>query len=401
MGDFNAHHTWWSAQPDMESEARQHTRVPSNAIAQWLESHRFQLHNKPRVFTRFPVQRGTTSTGKEYMPAVLDLALSRGPIGAAVMSWGIDDSTDSDHRSITLHLSLPEMATVEPVYFRDWRSADWAAFDTHVSRLDLDRLSVPVVTKILLEAIEAAAPLKVRKPGKKFALWWTPELGRLQARVKAARRRARRLHIELTLVKRSECPEWAAYDSLQVQWKKAVSHARSQYIEATLASADHQSIWRILKRHQAHRPALPKIDGAEDFEGKCAALRTALFPPTADAAPEPLRDGFVQGTADLRDERQPVTRAEIDRVIARLHACTTVPQSAPTKSATKSSNAYTSACQQLCRAYSPPSSTPAPTPWSGKPRTAWSSPSPARVRTPPPILIGPSPSSPALVRSSR
>jgi hypothetical protein len=124
MADFNSHHPWWSAQHDMESEARQHARAPSDAIAHWLESHLFQLHNTPGVFTRFPFQKGTTRTGKEYMPAVLDLTLSRGPIGAAVTSWGIDDSTDSDHRSITLHLSLPDTAAMEPAYFRDRRAAD-------------------------------------------------------------------------------------------------------------------------------------------------------------------------------------------------------------------------------------------------------------------------------------
>jgi hypothetical protein len=185
--------------------------------------------------------------------------------------------------------------------------------------LDLDHLSVPLVTKALLEAIEAAAPLKVRKPGKKFAPWWTPELGRLQTRVNAARRRTRSLHSELRLVKWSECPVWTAYDSLQRQWKAAVSHARSQYIASTLAAVDQQSVWRILKRHQAHRRALPAIDGAEDFEGKCAAFRAALFPPATAAAPEPLHDGFIRGTADLRDEYRPVIRADVDRVIARLH----------------------------------------------------------------------------------
>jgi hypothetical protein len=277
-----------------------------------------RLHNTPGVFTRFPFQRGTTPTGREYTPAVLDLALSRGPVGSAVTTWGIDDSfqVDSDHQGITLHLSFEGAAgAAQPVYFRDWRTANWTAFDERVSRLDLNNLSVTWVTTTMLEAIEAAAP----KPGRKFAPWWTLELDRLQTRVKAARRRARGFHSELKITKRSECPVWATYDSLQKQWKEAVAQARSQYIAFTLASADHQSVWRVLKRHQAHRCALPMIDGADEFEGKCAAFRAALFPPAAAATPEPLRDEFVRGTADLRGERRPVTRAEIDRVLARLN----------------------------------------------------------------------------------
>jgi hypothetical protein len=253
LGDFNAHQLWWSAQHDLDSQSRRHGRAHSDSIAAWLTDHHFRLHNTLGVFTRFPFQRGTTLTGREYTPAVLDLALSRGPVGSAVTTWGIDDSFDLDHRDITLYLSFEDATeAAQPVYFRDWRTADWLAFDEHISRLDpdhLDHLSVPTVTQTLLEAIEAAAPLKVRRPGKKFAPWWTPELGQFQARVKAARRRTRGLHSDLKLVKRSECPIWAAYDSIHQKWKTAVSHVRSQYVASTLASVDHQSVWRVLKRH--------------------------------------------------------------------------------------------------------------------------------------------------------
>jgi endonuclease/exonuclease/phosphatase family metal-dependent hydrolase len=137
MGDFNAHHPWWSAQHDMDSEARQHMRTPSDSIAHWLQNHHFQLHNTPGVFTRCPFQKGTTSMGREYMPAVLDLAFSRGPIERTVTTWGIDDSPDSDHRGITLHLSLPNAEGAIPIRYRDWKAADWTVFEAHISRLDL------------------------------------------------------------------------------------------------------------------------------------------------------------------------------------------------------------------------------------------------------------------------
>jgi ribonuclease HI len=319
MGDFNAHHPWWSAEQGVDSESRQRGRAASDAIAAWLQDHRFRLHNTPGVLTRFPMQRGTTLTGREYTPAVLDLALSRGPIEEAVISWGIDDSADSDHRGITLHLSFDaDVEPVKPSSFRDWRSADWDVFDEHISRLDMGELSVPTVTKALLEAIEAAAPLKIRRPGKKYVPWWTPELARLQHRVKSARRRARdSMAPTAGLVKRAESPLWAAYDALNAAWKKAFTQARSKYAADMLATVNQQNVWRVLKRHLAHRRATPTIDGADDFEGKCAAFRGALFP--ANDAPERLQDGLVQGTADLRGEWRPVSRTEVDRVVARLH----------------------------------------------------------------------------------
>jgi hypothetical protein len=316
MGDFNAHHPWWSAQNNMHSESRQHTRVPSNAIAQWLESHRFQLHNTPGVFIRFPFQRGTTSTGRKYMPAVLDLALTRGPIGAAVTSWGIDDSADSDHRGITLHLGLPRAEDEKPTRYRDWKADDWSIFEAHISRLDLT--TVPAVTKAMVEAVEAAVPVRTRRPGKINAPWWSPGLAWLQSRVKTARRRAREATAPKEgFVKWSDSPLWAAYDSPQAQWKSAVARARSEYVANKLAAVDQQNVWRILKRHQAHRRALPTIDGAEDFQGKCSAFRDALFPATG--TPDPLAEGFIHGKAGLRDERRPVTRAEVDRAVAGLH----------------------------------------------------------------------------------
>jgi ribonuclease HI len=318
MGDFNAHHPWWSAQHDMDSESRQHTRPPSNAIVQWLGSHCFQLHNTPGVFTRFPFQRGTTSTGREYMPAVLDLALSRGPIGEAVTSWGIDDSSDSDHRAITLHLSLPGTAETTPIRYRDWKAADWAVFEAHISRTDLSTPSVPTVTKAMVEAVEAAVPVRTRRPGKVHAPWWTPGLAWLQIRVKTARRQARNATAPKEgFVKRSDCPLWAAYDSLQAQWRTAVAGARSEYAATKLAAVDPQNVWRVLKRRQAHRRALPTIDGADDLESKCSAFRTALFPTME--TPAPLEEGFVHGTAVLRGERRPGTRAEVDRAVAGLH----------------------------------------------------------------------------------
>jgi hypothetical protein len=295
MGDFNAHHPWWSARHDMDSEARRVGRAHSDAIVEWLEQHRFRLHNTPGVLTRFPMQRGTTRTGKEYTPAVLDLAFSRGPIERTVTTLGIDDTPDSDHRGITLHLCIDAENPMELASYRDWRTTDWNVFDEHVSRLDLDNLSVATVTKAMVDAIKAVAPLKTRRPGKKCVPWWSPELARLQHRVKAARRRARDAMAPTAagLVKRSKSPLWAAYDSLQAEWRKTFTQARTTYTADKLASVNQQNVWSVLKRHLAHRRAMPTIDNADDFEGKCAAFRDAVFPANVDT-PEALQEGFIR-----------------------------------------------------------------------------------------------------------
>jgi hypothetical protein len=170
----------------------------------------------------------------------------------------------------------------------------------------------------MVEALEAAVPVRIRRPGKRNTPWWTPGLAWLQSRVKTARCRARDATAPKEgFIKRSDSPLWAAYDSLQAQWKAAVARARSEYAADKLAAVNHQTVWQVLKRHQAHRTAIPTIDGADDFEGKCSAFCDALFP--AMVAPVPLAEGFISGTANLRNERCPVTRAEVDRVVAGLH----------------------------------------------------------------------------------
>jgi hypothetical protein len=96
-----------------------------------------------------------------------------------------------------------------------------------------------------------------------------------------------------------------------------LAQAQNDYNARRLAETDHRNVWRMPKRHKAHRRPVPPIDGADDFQGKCRAFRSALFPP-ADVSPNTLPQSFVSSKADLRDDFHPVSRAKIDEVVARL-----------------------------------------------------------------------------------
>jgi hypothetical protein len=77
-----------------------------------------------------------------------------------------------------------------------------------------------------------------------------------------------------------------------------LAQARNDYNARRLAKTDHRNVWRTLKRHKAHRRPVPPIDGADHFQGKCTAFRSALFP-SADTSPDTLPQGFVSSKADL------------------------------------------------------------------------------------------------------
>jgi hypothetical protein len=98
-----------------------------------------------------------------------------------------------------------------------------------------------------------------------------------------------------------------------------VARARDDYNARRLAETDHRNVWRTIKHHHAHRRPIPPIDGAEDFQKKYDAFRNALFPPADATTPGALPPDLVSSKADLRDEFHPVSRAEVDRVIARLN----------------------------------------------------------------------------------
>jgi hypothetical protein len=309
LGDLNAHHPWWSAERDLDSAARRKSSRESNVLAAWLEQHHFTLHNEPGIPTHFPDRIGDSKA----VPSVIDLALSRGAIRDRVTSWAIDEAPPSDHRTIALYLDVGTPAAAAPIQYRDWRSADWRLFDDHIRGLDLDNLepsgAISAISRGISDAVDAAVPLRTRRT-KPRVPWWHPDLDRISIKVKRAKRRIRDNPNPST-------EERALFHSLDKQWRCMVARARDDFHARRLAETDHRNVWRTIKHHHAHRRPIPPIDGAEDFQEKCNAFRNALFPP-ADT-PEALPPDFVYSKDDLRDEFRAVSRAEVDRVIARLN----------------------------------------------------------------------------------
>jgi hypothetical protein len=97
-----------------------------------------------------------------------------------------------------------------------------------------------------------------------------------------------------------------------------LAQARHSHNARRLAEIDRRNVWMTLKQRQAHRRPIPPIDGAKDFQPKCNAFRTALFPP-AEVPPDAPPSDFVSSKADLCEQFYPVSRGEIDHVIARLN----------------------------------------------------------------------------------
>jgi hypothetical protein len=219
------------------------------------------------------------------------------------------------HMSIPVTLDLKSITTQAPACFQDWRNTDWNLFDSHLrNNVDPEALepssAIKVISRAISGAIDAAVPMRTRR-SKPRVPWWYPELDRMSIRIKRAKRRMRS-------TPNPPADARARFNSLDTQWRRMISQARDDYHARQLAETDHHNVWRTIKRHNAHRRPIPPIDGAEDFEDKCNAFRDTLFP-SEDATPDALPPDFVSSTADLRDEFHPVSRAEIDHVVARLN----------------------------------------------------------------------------------
>jgi hypothetical protein len=171
MGDLNGHHSWW--QGPLPQTAR--TFHASHTIAKWLEAHNFNLQNEPAIPTHHPRNGG--------QPSTIDLCFSRGSVIHSILSLAVDHDTTSDHRAVTITISLP--TTVTPTTPRRcWRKADWGRFDNriHTARMDLSQLhgvddtlrAITNITKLIHQAVDEAVPLK--KSWQTEAPWWNHNL---------------------------------------------------------------------------------------------------------------------------------------------------------------------------------------------------------------------------------
>jgi ribonuclease HI len=309
LGDLNAHHPWWSAQRDLDSAARRKSSRESNVLAAWLEQHHFTLHNQPGIPTHFPDRIGDSTA----VPSVIDLALSRGAIRDRVTSWAIDEAPPSDHRTIALYLDVGTPAAADPIQYQDWRSADWRLFDDHIRRLDIDNLepsnAISAISQGISDAVAAAVPLRTRRTDPRVP-WWHPDLERISIKVKRAKRRIR------------DNPNPSA-GSLPLPGQAMVLHGCTCQGRLSRAQTRRDRPSQGLEDNQAspcpspparyRQLTVPRTSRRNAMPSGMRCSRP-LIPP-----PEVLPPDFVCSKADIRDEFHAVSRAEVDRVIARLN----------------------------------------------------------------------------------
>ena len=101
-----------------------------------------------------------------------------------------------------------------------------------------------------------------------------------------------------------------------MRWKKSIATAKRIYWDKQLTESTSTSIWKTIRNHNTHLQPLPPLDGESTFDGKCSALRQALFPIKPD--PPDIPQSFVESKANISQQFEPVTVREVDKVIAQL-----------------------------------------------------------------------------------
>jgi len=310
MGDLNAHHPWWQgllAQTLRTSQA-------SHTVANWLEDNNFYLQNQPETPTHHPRNGG--------QPSTIDLCLFRGSVTQSILTLAVDHETTSDHSAISISLSLP--LTVAPTAPRRcWRKADWGKFDDTVKSagMDLSNLqgtndtlrAISNITKLIHQAVDEAVPLKGSR--KMEAPWWNHSLTLARQSVKRADRRARLQ------------PSDASRKDSQYKrhkWSTMVRNAKTAYRIHQLEAASTRTVWKTIRHHNTHHRPIPPLEGRSDFQGKCDALRTALFPEIDTEDWTPLPPNLLTSRKDLRHHTRDVTANEIQLAISHLKYGTSV-----------------------------------------------------------------------------
>jgi hypothetical protein len=307
LGDFNAHHAWWCGSGAINDSQMRGTKTASNTIADWLEEHSFQLHNTPGELTHFP-RNGMS-------PSTIDLSFSAGPISSQILAWGINHDTTSDHATCFLQLDLQVPG---PVPRRAWSKANWTAFTQSLqdAGMDLSNLSdtedtlraASNISTIIDQALDIAVLLFTPHPRK--ALWWNPALNRTRKKLINLQRKAKAHPNCLTLRCKAR--------RLRNHWKNLTRSAKDSYWAKRITEADETNIWKTIKPRNTHHRPIPAVGGQTEFQGKCDALRTSLFP-IKSAKPAPLPEGFVRSNKDLRGSSQPVTQQEIQRTLLSVN----------------------------------------------------------------------------------
>ena len=224
-------------------------------------------------------------------PSVLDLSFIRGSLLTRETNWRTIP-TGSDHLAISLDLIQPHPLPVpqERQAFNTTK-ANWSLFASYLqgwaqkfntygfsSPEQLDYVAETFSNAILLAAQAAIPKRKVTQYSKP---WYSPELTGLRRAMNRAS---------------SALRHSPSVEEVEI-WRKArntyftsVKTAKKRHWNSFLENADSQTIFKALAyTKQTNRSLIPTIQGEDSFEGKCQALRQALFPNPPPALPLPNR----------------------------------------------------------------------------------------------------------------
>src|ERR671939_106642 len=189
LGDFNAHHPWWTSR-------KRPTRADN--LVQWAEENQLHLLNEPDIATYTSRSTGTES--------VLDLGFSTPDMNQYVINWAVDDedATGSDHLPLRLDIVSPSIDTVTPPTASryNYKKTDWDIFaDTLMDTLqkydqqwkdnlllchrneNLDN-AAELLTYAIQEAIKSSTP--ELKPSPRAKIWWNEDISEHHRIMKSA-----------------------------------------------------------------------------------------------------------------------------------------------------------------------------------------------------------------------
>ena len=276
-GDFNRHHSDWSARLAPSSSPGQAARMRS-----FIGSRALTVLNDPEVATRH------TPDGE--LSTVLDLALCSPSLADLEMESSLDvdfnTGSDSDHAVLTWFLPLHAIQ-VDPFASNRLPKTAMSKWqkevDNHLSAVfdmpqetkeDLD-VKTQALHDTCINAMHAVANMKPKRKEIKPAPWWNDEC---------------RAHIELIKSLRG-----AARKEAQKRTRTVFRQAKRSTYNAICEAATHENIWQMAKWGTGSRtlPIPPLKDGdrlADTAEARADTFHRVFFPPPPHSPPSRMRE---------------------------------------------------------------------------------------------------------------
>lgn len=300
LGDFNLHHHWWDPLCERESTL-------AAPFLDWIQDQRLHLLNEPGLGTYFRSDMDRDST--------LDLTFASPDLLPLIQRWEVLSNVGSDHHPILFTMDLPRPSIPDcPIEKQRYNTskADWDAFTESFTEApsmqslfhDLQHFPqpTPALSKSLLtgqeleleqmlddlgskltEAITEAAAKSIPriKPGLRSKPWWNDDLKQLRQDMN---RKQRQFAKESKRCSPEDCLPWKTeYLNARNTYFTEIKSAKRDHWNTFLEKEDPRSIFKAMAYTQSttsqRMPSIQSAHSLEDtFDGKCSALRSALFP---------------------------------------------------------------------------------------------------------------------------